>query len=69
MFHLSNIRTDIHTKLQSIPPLAEEYVLGEVVPPAADWSKPSIEFVKDALKGDVCTAQIIHKSQGYSFIR
>lgn len=67
--NLTNIRTEIHSKLQSIPPLAQEFVLGEVVPPAGDWSKPSIEFVRDGLQNDVCKAIVIHRSHGYNFIR
>jgi len=67
--NLSNIRTVIHPQLQTIPPLAEEFILGEVIPPAGDWSKPSIEFVADALQGAVCRAMVIHRSHGYNFIR
>jgi len=67
--HLSNIRTDIKSNLQTLPPLAVEFILAEVVPPAGDWSKPSIEFVRDALQGDLVSAQIIHSSHGYQFVR
>ena len=36
---MGNIRTGIHSQLQAVPPLAQEFILAEVVPPAGDWSK------------------------------
>jgi hypothetical protein len=36
---LGSIRTGLHSQLQAVPPLAEEFILAEVVPPAGDWSK------------------------------
>ena len=44
--NLTDLRTEIHAQLQAVAPLAQEFVLGEVIPPAGDWSK--VIILRDA---------------------
>ena len=52
-----------------MPPLARTFILGEVVPPASDWSRPALQFVTDAVVGATCRALVTHRVRGHSFVR
>jgi len=66
---LSSIRTGVHSQLSQVQPLATPFLLGEVVPPGGDWSKPAIEFATDAIVGSHCRAIITHRARGHNFCR
>ena len=67
---LVNIRTGVHSQLSQLQPLSVSYFLGEVVPPAGDWSKPAVEFISDAVVGTgTCRAVMTHRGHGHTFIR
>ena len=66
---LSNIRTGVHSQLSQVQPLAMPFLLGEVVPPGGDWSKPAIEFVTDGVVDSLCRAVVTHRARGHTFVR
>ena len=62
-FPLCSIRTGAHSQLSQVQPVAVPFLLGEVVPPAGDWSKPAIEFVTDAVVDSLCRAVVTHRGK------
>ena len=50
----SSNTSNIEQYEHQVPPLARTFVLGEVVPPGGDWSRPALQFVKDAVEGFTC---------------
>ena len=66
---LASIRTGVHSQLSQVQPLAVPFLLGEVVPPGGDWSKPAIEFVTDGVVDSLCRAVVTHRGRGHTFVR
>ena len=66
---LASIRTGVHSQLSQVQPLAVPFLLGEVVPPGGDWTKPAIEFVTDAVVDSLCMAVVTHRGRGHTFVR
>jgi len=66
---LASIRTGVHSQLSQVQPLAVPFMLGEVVPPGGDWSKPAIEFVTDAVVDSLCRSVVTHRARGNTFVR
>jgi len=66
---LADIRIGLHSQLDQIHPLAYPFYLAEVIPPGRDWSKPSMEFIDDALLNTISRCIVMNRTKGYCFLR
>jgi hypothetical protein len=66
---LAALRTGVPGEVSRLPGLARSFVLGEVLPAGPDWSRPALQFVRDAVEGSTCRALVTHRVRGHSFLR